>query len=93
MYLNWYILSTVDSGHYISKYSPLQHQSQKLSGFIASALPFMQRLGFIIHKLVFNYDELSIFAVLNSVEIYRNGIFLGGRQPENKQKYYVRHMH
>ena len=50
-------------------------------------------LTYIIHKLLINYDGHSIFAVLNSVEIYRNRIFLGGRQPENEQKYYVRHIH
>lgn len=33
-----------------------------------------------------------MFAVLNSVERYRNGIFLGGRQPENEQTYCVRHI-
>ena len=38
------------------------------------------------------YCGYSIFAVLNSVEIYRNGIFLGGQQPENEQKYYVRNI-
>jgi len=46
---------------------------------------------YIIHEFFNVYDGHSIFAVLNSVEIYRNRIFLGGQQPENEQKYYVRH--
>jgi hypothetical protein len=36
-------------------------------------------LTYFIHKFIINYGGHSIFAVLNSVEIYRNRIFLGGR--------------
>jgi hypothetical protein len=35
------------------------------------------RLAHIIHESTINYGVHSIFAALNSVEKYRNGIFLG----------------
>jgi len=40
-------------------------------------LQISTRLTYIIHESVINYGVHSIFAALNSVEIYRNEIFLG----------------
>jgi len=46
----------------------------------------------IIHKFIDEYGGYRILAALNSVEIYRNRIYLGGRQPENERKSCIRSM-
>jgi len=48
-------------------------------------------INLLYASIEITHGGCGIFADLNSVEIYRNRISLGGRQPENERKYRIRH--